>query len=802
MVLRKLTSLIPYWDTHQGYVFLNDGRVGFALEAFYPPLRLLSDADLEKMCEGMVQLLRQAVPVGGSMRVYLEVGRSRLLLPKSYTDAVRSAPPAVRAIHESRIQEMELLAAKGELRDWRVVYTLLVKPGLVARDGYTPEQMQVVLQEVQSYEDMFVAILARMGVVGKRLDDDSVRDFLFRYYNPGLREYERLREGSLREQVAVSRVVNRHHDKVQIGDIFATGVSLVDGPEYTLPGTLDALLSLPGEFTLVLEVVHLDQLSVSSRLNLNRVRLKQVAEDLGKRADPEMLEAGNILEEALRQRARTGEHIVRVSSSVLLFERDWYRLADLHSRVYSSLSTLPGARVTRNHGHFFEFWLAAAPFSGVNLSYAWTYLDSNAAMMIPLRAPWRGAPDARAFYLSREGSLVGVDPFNPRAAAYNGLVVGGSGSGKTFFTQSYLASFLLGGGFLAVIDKGDGYLPFMELFGGQVIRLQPGSDMAINPFDLPQGEVTPDEPKKQFLMAVLRAMVGPAETPSLEDSLLMAAIDRVYLAHTFETPGGKQIKPFTLSDFRQILLRLEEAFGLTLGEQERAVARDLALRLTPWTGNTPFGKLVDQPTTIDLTSNLIYFETTGITGNERLLPVGVLLLTDLVWRRVQRNPAEKKLIVFDEVWTLFRSKEASAFIEELYRRLRRYNAGAIAVSQDIEGFRQGYAKGILESTYHFFLMSSPGQEPAIQELLGLSERTVNVFRQVEQRKEVLYLLRALGQLEGDVLRYYPSAYEVGAFSTDPKDQEKRNRLAGELGGVERAVAVMAGVKLSKEISGG
>ena len=128
---------------------------------------------------------------------------------------------------------------------------------------------------------------------------------------------------------------------------------------------------------------------------------------------------------------------------------------------------------------------------------------------------------------------------------------------------------------------------------------------------------------------------------------------------------------------------------------KKTLARSLALRLQPWSGDTPFGNLLDRDSTVFPDAPVLYFETSGLEAYPKLQNVATLLIAEAIWRRVKRTPERRKLIILDEFWTLLQIPKAASFIVELYRRFRRYNAAAYAVTQSLKDFTGEGAQGIL-----------------------------------------------------------------------------------------------------------
>jgi len=788
-----LLERLPYRDvTPDGLVLTRDGKVGLALRLDFPPTRLLTKQELAKISDAVAVALRQSLPVNSRARVYLEAFEGELLFPDRFQRLVEGAEGPIRDIAEARKRLLRLRAAEGRVRQWQATVVFQVDPVIPAGKGWGRDQYEQVLASVQQVAEGISAALESGGLHASVLKGEEVVAFLWRYLNPSLRTHRPPERGSVRERVGRSMVDNTYWDRIRVGRDWVSGVSVFKGPSFTQPGTLDWVFDVPGSWVLVIEYGHPSQFKVSAELNLRKVQFRSWAEDMGSRADPEMVERAKMIEEALIRRARSGEHIIEVGFALLLFSTNWAEVLERRRAVASKFQSLPGVRVVGAPPNALELWESAAPFAEQRLPYHFRMLDRNAAMLFPHRAPWSGQPDPIAFYTSREGTLVGLNPFDPRSTAYNGIVVGGSGSGKTFFTQSYLAAEALESGFIAVIDQGGGYVPFFELIGGQILWIGPEAGFVINPFDLEPGQVRPDESKKAFLTNLLRLMIPSQEGDAeIELAILKAAIDRVYAASTTEVEEGgrlvRKLRTPTLSMFRRILERMEEAYDSPLTPQEVQIARSMAKRLINWTAESPFGRMFDGETTLDLTSNYVYFEVRGLRADPTLFKIGVLLIAELLWRRIQRDVSKPKMVVFDEVWMLFENREAAYLIEDLFRRARRYNTGILAVTQALSDFKKGYASGILQNVNYFFLMPAPDEGRVVQEILKVPDEVVRLYDSLTPKKEVLFLLRSPNGLEGDVIRYEPTALEQLAFGTSKDEQEERALLSEQLGSLEAAL---------------
>jgi conjugal transfer ATP-binding protein TraC len=278
--------------------------------------------------------------------------------------------------------------------------------------------------------------------------------------------------------------------------------------------------------------------------------------------------------------------------------------------------------------------------------------------------------------------------------------------------------------------------------------------------------------------------------------LLTAAIEQTYArARSERKVEGKLVQHFAgcrLSDLVRTLVTMEEVGERPASPSEREIARSLALRLQNWSGDTPFGQFVDRPTSINIEAPLVYYETSGLERYPELRGVGLLLLADLIWRRAKRDPARRKIAVFDEAWAMLKIPQAREFIVELYRRARRYHTAVYAVSQSLLDFAE--VRGILQNTSSFFLGRLPGEDKAIGELLELPPAALETFRSLSGKRgeyaEFMAWIRREDRLEGDVIRVEASPEEYWLFTTNPLEIERRNKALAEQGSWLAALSVL------------
>ena len=316
------------------------------------------------------------------------------------------------------------------------------------------------------------------------------------------------------------------------------------------------------------------------------------------------------------------------------------------------------------------------------------------------------------------GSLVGYHPktgvpvfcdrfaLGPHRPNAHKLIVAPSGSGKSYEIKGDVASLLLAGVAVHVVDWQDEYIRLAEALGGTVIRLGTAG-ARINPFELAEagkpGAVTQ---QALFVESVVETMLGELE--ATDKAVLGRAIGSCYrLAGMTADPATHDRTPPELLD---LLAALEEAG-----------ADRLAVLLEPWAVGAYSG-LCSGQTTLRPAGELVVWALGDLPGDqEHLAAVAVLLAMHTIWTEVTHRDGRRRVVVLDEAWRLYEvSAAAGRVVESLARRLakgaRKYGCGLTNATQDLDEFlATPLGRTILNNSSVKWL---PGQEAGAVKALG------------------------------------------------------------------------------------
>lgn len=795
----SLIDALPYWEIRDGAVVLDNGVLEVGLEIQLPSTLLSPASALEALHTTIVGLLRNSIPQRERLRLFIEAAPLRGEALEHYHTGLTSKHPAAQVLSEEKTRFLKQARREGRLVEYRAYLTCTyTPPGRRRKWGsLSPEEFQERRIRALETRQRMLQALGKAGFEPVPLLDQGLFELIWRYFNPGarlqqapsylqqkvhypeqvLKRFPYLAPPTLRSQVLGSDLARRW-DYLWTSGHFVKIVSMGNLPVgYTQGGMVGHLLKLPRLYWLAVDYVHEPYGPAVRALMSQARRLYSATGDTGgitDYADPTVRVGFKEVDDALSHMSETGTHVYRVGLSMVLLDSSEHGIQQGLQEAREAFTNLPSVQPIVETAGLLTQFLALAPCSGQTNERVFLTLQENAADFFPLDAPWKGSSRPVSLMWNRWDSLTSIHPFDPKSSNWNGIVIGGSGSGKTFLMQTLLGDLLRHDTDVMIVDRGYGYQHLVELFGGETIPIEPGSSVSINPFDLPDGATRPDDQKKGFLMTVLRAML-PSEggvTASLEHAVLSSAVSQTY-ARALDG----QVKQLRLSSFADVLSNLEVIGKREATPKEKELAQSLALRLEPWIGDSAYGSFIDRPTTIASDAPVLYYETTGLERHPELRAVGLLLITDLIWRRVTRDLSRRKIVVLDEVWSLLKFPQAASFIVELYRRFRRYNAAAYAVTQSLEDFQTEEARGILQNTTYHYLLRLPTEDDLVQKLLNLSDRAMDTFRGLSSKKgsysEAMAWIRQEDGLEGGVVVLRPAPFEYWAYTTNAQDMALR-----------------------------
>ncbi|MBV7542106.1 type IV secretion system protein TraC [Acidovorax sp. sic0104] len=337
-----------------------------------------------------------------------------------------------------------------------------------------------------------------------------------------------------------------------------------------------------------------------------------------------------------------------------------------------------------------------------------TLAVEQAMTFSPMLGEWKGTATGKpgtghAMLLqSRRGQVMSLDLYDS-PTNYNGVVFAAAGSGKSFFTQAMIADYLSMGAKVWVIDVGRSYLKLAKMLGGSFIEFGPDSGLSLNPFS----RVVDIDEEIGLIKALIEKMAAPVD--GLEDWA------RSRLEEAIKSVWGTKAQATTITDIAEYL---------SLQDDPRM--KDIGDMLFQFTRNGSEGYWFDGKSNIDLDRDMVVLELEELKGKKVLQQLVLMQLISSIQREMYLSTdGRPKILIIDEAWDLLNDPIISRFMEDAYRRFRKYGGSAIVVTQsiaDLYGSPSGVAIAA-NSAFKFILRQNPEtiQQVKKNEYLALGE---------------------------------------------------------------------------------
>ena len=343
------------------------------------------------------------------------------------------------------------------------------------------------------------------------------------------------------------------------------------------------------------------------------------------------------------------------------------------------------------------------------------------------------------------------------------LILGATGSGKSFLLNFLLVSALQYDPKVLILDLGGSYRSLTRFLGGGYIELSPDNpdaDIALRPFDLPPGDRT-----FQFLTGWITRLLKI---------------------------GGYTLKGEDTSELRA---RIEDLYALaqptrTLSRFVRSLPKKMWPAMSRWHGTGPWARFFDNPAAKEIQlDDWQVIDLAGAADHDDLTEAALFYLLERLRLSID-DPAEVervKLMVVDEAWKYLQDKAVLTYLAEAAKTWRKRNAALVLATQsavDVTG--TSGAEALLESMPTKLFLANPDLPQAVQSVFRLNDSEMDTIRGLIPKRE-LYLRRAN---HAAVIRLNVDPESYWLYTTNPRDAARRAAAVAEHG-LERALQVLA-----------
>ena len=386
----------------------------------------------------------------------------------------------------------------------------------------------------------------------------------------------------------------------------------------------------------------------------------------------------------------------------------------------------------------------------------------------------------------------------------NKFVLGGSGSGKSFFMNHMLRQYWEQGAHILLVDTGNSYQGLCSLIR-EVTGSQDGiyqtyteeNPISFNPFYTEdyQYDIEKKESIKTLIMTLWKR--DTEQTTRSEEVALSNAvslyIERIRQNRDIE-PSFNTFYEYVQGDYREVLRKKKYR------EKDFDVDGFLNV-LEPFYRGGEYDFLLNSDKRIDLLGKrFIVFEIDSIRDHRVLFPVVTIILMEVFINKMRRLHGVRKLIVIEEAWKAIAKEGMAEYVKYLYKTVRKYFGEAIVVTQEVDDIISSpvVKESIINNADCKILLDQRkylNKFDAIQQLLGLSDKekdqilSINLSNDPSRKYKEVWI--GLGGVQSAVYATEVSMSEYLCYTTEESENVEVLRRAEKVGSMARAIRELA-----------
>jgi len=379
----------------------------------------------------------------------------------------------------------------------------------------------------------------------------------------------------------------------------------------------------------------------------------------------------------------------------------------------------------------------------------------------------------------------------------NKFILGPSGSGKSFFTNHMMRSYLEQGAHCVIVDVGHSYRGLCDLENGYYFTYSETEPIAFNPFFIQEDEL--DTEKKESIKTLLLALwKKDDESFSRSEYVSLSNALQAYFDYVKQQPDVFPCFNSFYEFLKGIFLRKLRQEGIK--EKDFDIDNFLYV-LKPYYQGGEYDYLLNARKNLDLLAQpMIVFELDAIKDHPILFPTVTIIIMEVFINKMRKLKGVRKIILIEEAWKAIMRQGMAEYIKYLFKTVRKFFGEAIVVTQEVDDIisssiikdaiiNNSDCKILLDQTKYI------NKFQHIQDLLGLTEKEKTLILSMNKandpaRKYKEVFISLGGQLS-KVYRTEVSLEEYLAYTTEEKEKIKVQAYTKKYGSIRKGITMLA-----------
>lgn len=627
------------------------------------------------------------------------------------------------------------------------------------------------------------------GVRLRRLNNGELADVLYKSINLVSEDFKGQISGMALNNELSACDYSVEKGYLKIGTQYLACLSLSLLPEVTrshhlmsgipLPYIFPLLHGLPFPHRVVLSTqnVNMDReiARLSRQLSFSRFIMNFSQNREGRKSEIRYRELNELLDEIFQKHKKLSS----ISLNVIINDTDVERLNEKINRANLAFSHIDKGQAVLETLDILPIFISCLPGNSIENYHRLVVKNSNAAQFISLSNFYSGYHNG-VVVKNRNSEPVLFDYFDPRLNSWNAIIIGPTGTGKSYLMQALLLQLLEQGVKVFGLDVGGvgniggSYKKMFSLLKGRYIELNIDDPIPLNPFALIKDNF--DTKKQLFLRAFIEKLILEREEKSIS-KVEQAFISKVLERYVAEFKGKRNLRTFV------------HFFAQQKDEEGYVDVKLLARKMYMYT-HGEYSRFLCAEDMIDIREDLVCFDLKGLESHPDLQGIIAIIITGLLWELMERNLNQQKVIFADELWKVLDDNTTIGhLVVELFRTSRKMGAGIFAISQSIDDIESvSFSAPIKDNALnHFILGHKPKQLDSLARAFGYGEHELSLIASLRRGE---FMLDRDGRIT--VLKIDTSAYDHYLFTTNRQENNELERqIERNNGNLMRAIDELA-----------
>jgi conjugation system TraG family ATPase len=262
----------------------------------------------------------------------------------------------------------------------------------------------------------------------------------------------------------------------------------------------------------------------------------------------------------------------------------------------------------------------------------------------------------------------------------NKIIIGGSGSGKSFFTNHLLRQYAENGNcHIVLLDVGRSYELLTHYLdeqlkdkgGAKLVEFTQEHPISFNPF-VADGEA--DMEHKQTILSVLYT-IYKENLSEMEKDVIARSVSEF-----FKTENRERSFNGYYNFCREYIPQLVKEQSLEFNSNE------FFFILGKYYEGGEYDYLLNKPMQTDefFTCPFLVFELDNIKDHPVIFPVATLIIMDIFLQKMRKLKGVRKVICVEEAWKAIATPQMAGYVKYFFKTIRKFFGEAMVVTQEVD----------------------------------------------------------------------------------------------------------------------